>query len=245
MAFELWLGHLDRDNSGEAFAEVFACNLNLRLLYLLRYNGVVIGVCLERTCQCHAETREVGTAFDGVDVVNVRVNVLTIIGIVHHGHLNGDVLFLCFEVDNIVKEVRAVTIYVAYKLFQSIFGMERLGASLTILIGTKVGEGYLNACIEVRQFAHTRCDDVPTIYGGGENIGVGPKLLTRSALISFANYLYGVEWLTRFVFLLINFAVAEHLRQHSSRQCVYTANTHTMKSTAHLIRAFVELTASV
>ena len=245
MAFELWLGHLDGDNSGEAFAEVFTRNFNLRFLYLLRYNGVVIGVCLERTCQCHTETCEVGTAFDGVDVVNVRVNVLAIIGIVHHGHLNGDVLFLCFEVDHIVEEVRAVTIHVAHKLFQSIFGMESLGASLAILVGTKVSEGYLNACIEVRQLAHTRCDDVPTIHDGGKNIGIGPKLLTRSTLIGFANYLYGVERLTCFVFLLINFAVAEHLRQHSSRQCVYAANTNAVKSTAHLIRAFVELTASV
>ena len=49
LSFELRLGHLDRDNSRESFAEVFASYFDFRFLYLLRYNGVVIGIVFQRT----------------------------------------------------------------------------------------------------------------------------------------------------------------------------------------------------
>ena len=245
LAFKLRLGHLDGDNGGKSFAEVFACYFNLRFFYLLGYNRVVVGVGFERTRKGHAETRKVGTAFNGVDVVHIRVYVLAVIGVIHHSHLDGDVLFLRFKVDNVVEEVCAVAVDVTHELFQTIFGMERLRTCLAVFIGAKVGQGYLNAGIEVRQFAHARCNDVPTVHRCGENAGVGPELLARSALIRLADNLYRIKRLTRFVLLLVNFTVAEHLREHSRRQCVYAANAHAMQSAAHLIRAFVELTAGV
>ena len=186
-----------------------------------------------------------GTTFDGVDIVHIRMYVLAVVGIIHHSHLYGDVLFFCFEVDNIVEEVCAMAVYVAYKLFQAIFGMESLGASLTIFIRTKVGKCYLYASIKVCQFAHTRRNDVPTIHGCSEDAGVGPELLACSTLIRFANNLNGVHWFTCFVFLLVDFSITKHLRHHSRRQRIYATNAHAMESTAHFIRAFIKLTTCV
>ena len=78
------------------------------------------------------------TAFYGVDVVDVRVDVLRVVGVVHYGNLYREALLLCLEVDNVVEEVGAVTVDVAHKLLQSVLGMEHLLACLAFLVGTKV-----------------------------------------------------------------------------------------------------------
>src|SRR3712207_8930472 len=59
------------DHGGEAFAEVFAGNLDLGLLDLLGNLRVAVGIVLQHTGEGLAETRHVGTALDGVDVVDV------------------------------------------------------------------------------------------------------------------------------------------------------------------------------
>ena len=46
-----------------------------------------------------------GAAFYGVDVVHIGVNVLRVVGVVHHGHFNRNALLFCFQVDYIVEEV--------------------------------------------------------------------------------------------------------------------------------------------
>ena len=48
-----------------------------------------------------------GAAFDGVDVVDVGVEVLAVGGVIHNSHLDGNVVLLGADVDDIVEEVRA------------------------------------------------------------------------------------------------------------------------------------------
>ena len=57
-----------------------------------------------------------GTAFYGVDVVYVRVDVLRIVGVIHYCHLDRYALLLGLEVDYVVEEVRTVAVYVPYEL---------------------------------------------------------------------------------------------------------------------------------
>ena len=71
LTLELRFCHLDGYYCGESFTEVFARNLHFRLLDVLRDGGVGICVCLQGACQCHAESGEVGSAFYGVDVIDV------------------------------------------------------------------------------------------------------------------------------------------------------------------------------
>ena len=71
LALKLWLCNLDRDNSCQAFAEVFTSNLNLSFLQLLRNLWIIVSVCLQCTSQCSTESLQVSTTLDSVDIVNV------------------------------------------------------------------------------------------------------------------------------------------------------------------------------
>ena len=45
------------------------------------------------------------TAFYGINVIYIRVNVLRESGIIHDSQFNGDTLFLCVQVDYIIDQV--------------------------------------------------------------------------------------------------------------------------------------------
>ena len=186
-----------------------------------------------------------GTSFDGVDVVDIGVNVLAVVGIVHHSHLDRNVLLLGFEIDHIVEEMRAMTVHIANKLFQSVFGMERLGLCFTVFIKTKIGERNFHTGIQVSQLAHSRRNNFPFIGSGRKNLRIWPELLTGSAQRCLANHLDGIKRFTLFIFLLVDLSIAKHLRLHVAGQGVDTAHAHAMQASAHLIRALVELTSCV
>ena len=245
LTFKLWLGNLDGDDGGEAFTEVFTGDFYLGLLDVLRDDGVGIGIGLQRARQGHAETREMGTAFDGVDVVDVGVDVLRVIGVIHDGNLDGDALFFGLQIDDVVEEVGAVTVYVAHELFQSVLGMEHFLTGLSVFVGAQVGKCNLDAGIEEGQFAHTTGNDVPLIVGGGEDGGVWPELLARTAQGGLADDLHGIEGLALLVFLLIDFSVAIDLRCHVARQGIDARDTDAVETAGNLIRAFIELTAGM
>ncbi len=71
LSLELWLCHLDGDDGGETLAEVFRGNLDLGFLYLLGNSRLCLCVGFQCAGQRHAETCQVSTALDGVDVVDV------------------------------------------------------------------------------------------------------------------------------------------------------------------------------
>ena len=75
LSFELRLGHFHRDDGSETLAEVVARNFYLLLLYLLQHL-VIHRITLQRGGQGTTETRQVRTTFDGVDVVDVGMDVL-------------------------------------------------------------------------------------------------------------------------------------------------------------------------
>ena len=76
LSLELGLSDLDRDDSCETLTEVVASQLNLSLLNLLTDIGILVSLLLKRTGQCHTEALQVGTTLDGVDVVDVGVDIL-------------------------------------------------------------------------------------------------------------------------------------------------------------------------
>lgn len=133
------------------------------------------------------------TAFNGVDIVYIRVYVLTVVGVVHHSHLDRYALLLCLQIYNIVKQVRAVTVDIAHKLFQSVFCMEHFLSCLSLLIGTQVCQRNLYAGVKICQLAHTLRYDVVFIYRCGEYRRIRPELLTGSAQFGFADNLYRIE----------------------------------------------------
>ena len=64
------------------------------------------------------------TALDGMNVVDVGVDVLLIRGVVGQCHLDGYALLLCRMMDDVMNERLLSTIYVADELAQSILRVE-------------------------------------------------------------------------------------------------------------------------
>ena len=196
----------------------------------------MIGISLERTGQRNAESRDVGTTLNGVNIIDIRVQVLRIISVIHYRHLDRHSLLLCLEIDDIVEEVRAVTVNIADKLLQTVLGMEHLGACLTRLrVGTQVGERDADTSIEVSELTHTARHDVPLECCCGEDGWIGPELLPCAGAVGITDDLHRIQWLTLLVLLLIDLSVAENLRFHVGGESVDTAHTDTMKSAADLI----------
>ena len=185
------------------------------------------------------------TALDGVDVVHIRVDVFRIVGVIHDGHLDGDALLLGLQVNDVINQMCAMAVDIAHKLLQSVFGMESFLFCLAFLVRTQVAQCDGDAGIQIGQLTHTTSHDVVFVFGGGEDGGIGPELLTRTRFVGVAHNLHVIERLSLLVFLLIDMAVAIDLRCHVLRQGVHTADAHTMKSTRDLVTALVELTAGM
>ena len=185
------------------------------------------------------------TTLNGVNVIDIRVNILRIVGIIHHCHLDRNALFLCLQIDDIVKQMRAMTIYITHKFLQSVFCMEHLLTHLTFLVRTHVGERYGDASIQICQFPHSLCNDVILVCCCGKHGRVWPELLSCTTQVGSTYHLHRIERLTLLIFLLIYLPVPEDLRQHSGRKGVNATYTHTMQSTADLVRTLVELSTSV
>ena len=139
------------------------------------------------------------------------MDVLGVVGVVHHSHFDGNALLLGLQIDDVVEEMSAVTVHVAHEFLQTFLGMERHLLNLSLCILAQVGELDGDAGIQICQLTHAACDDVPLVNGGGEDGGVGPELLACTALGGLANHLDGIERFSLLIFLLIDLSVAVDL----------------------------------
>ena len=249
LSLELGLSHFHTDDRRETLAEVLTADFNLLLLQFLR-NLVVISILLQHTRQSRAETLQVRTTFDGVDVVHIGVDVLAVRRVVHDGHLDGRVLLLSVQINHIVKQAHTGGVDVAHKVLQASLAVEHLlthtlDAHLSVLVQTHVGQRNLDARVQIGQFPHAVGQNVIFISSGDEDGLVGPELLTSATQFRLAHHLHVVERLALLILLLINLAVAEHLRSHVRRKCVHTTHTHTVQTARHLVGAFVKLTTGM
>ena len=134
LAFELRFGYLYRDNGHKTFAEVFALDFNLCLFDGL---GIVFfGIFLQYTGQGSTETYYVCTAFDGIDVVYIRVEVFTIARVVHDGNFDRYTLLFCIQVNHIVDErcVAVLVVEETYEFLYTFFRMECFGAWIAFFV---------------------------------------------------------------------------------------------------------------
>ncbi len=232
LSLKLRLSHFDRDDSGQSLAEVVRSNLNLRLIHLLAQLIVLVSILLQRTGKSDTETSKVSTTLDGVDIINVRVDILRIVVIVEQSYLNRNACLLSLQAYRVTNNRSTVAVNVAHKLLQSLLSVEHLRlAQITLLVRTQIGQRDSNTCIKECEFAHTTSHDVILIHSLSEDSSIRPELLTSTALVGLAHYLYRVERLTHLIFLLVDLTVAEHLGEHVRRKSVNTAHTHTVQTT--------------
>ena len=173
------------------------------------------------------------------------MEVLTVACIVHDGHFDGCALLFSVKIDNIVEKVCTAAVNVAYKILESALAVELLCASVAFCIGAKVCKCYCDARVQICEFAHTVGQDVIFVDGGGENVSIGPKLLSGTAAFCLAYDFYASDGLSASVFLSVDFTIAEDLGNHFMAERVYAGYTHTMETAAHLVATLVEFSAGM
>ena len=242
LSFKLWFLYLDRDYSRQTFTEVIACDFYFGFFQHL----VVFGIFLQRTGQCAAETCKVRTTFDGIDIVYVRVDIFVIRRIVHDSHFHRCALFLCVDVDYIIYQMFAGGVDVADEFLQTFFRVENFHLGVVFFVFyTKVGQSDLDACIQIGQLAHTGSKDLVVVNGFREDRVIRPELLTCTCNIACSDFLYRIQRMSAFIFLLIDFSVAENLRSHVCGQGVHTRYTYTVQTSGYFVRSLIELTAGM
>ena len=122
LALELRVGELGRDDGGQALAHVLAREVVVLLLEL----ALVARVAVERARQRRAEAREVRAALVRVDVVGEREDRLLVGGVPLHRDLDGALVALRLEEDDLLLDRVLVLVEV---------GDEVLDAALVVELG--------------------------------------------------------------------------------------------------------------
>ena len=117
LTFKLRLSYFYGDNGDQTFTEVFTRNFHFRFFQSLAF----FGVFLQYAGQCRTESGFVCTAFNGVDVVDIRVKVFAESGVIHNGAFDRNALFLGVQIDDIVNKRCVGRVQEAYEFFHSFF----------------------------------------------------------------------------------------------------------------------------
>ena len=108
------------------------------------------------------------------------MDILTVVGVVHHSHLDRNTLFLGLQIDDIIEEVCAVAVNVAHELLQSVLCVEHLLLGVALLIRAHIGKRDGDTGVQISQLPHSLCNDVILVCRSGEYSGVGPELLAST-----------------------------------------------------------------
>ena len=242
LAFELRLLHLHRNHGREALAEVVAVDVELQFGEHAR----ILGVFLERAGQRAAEARQVRTALDGVDVINIGVHVLRERVVVLHGHLDRDAVPFGVEVDDLVDDRRAARgVEVLDELLEALFRIEVVFAGLAFVVLALVVEVQADALVQECQFAQAVGQDVVFVFRRErEDALVGFERDGGAAVGAFADDLDLRGGSALAVRLAVYFPVAAaDLGDQQRRKCVHARYAHAVQAARDLVAALVELTA--
>ena len=250
LAFELRLGHLDGDDGREAFAEVGGVEVELEF----RQEAVLVGVALEGGGQAAAETAQVRTALDGVDVVDVGMDVLAEARVVLHGDFDGNHL-VGFEIDGLLGKLLADAVEVLDEFHQAVFGIEHFLAGLlrkrvAVFVefdfaGAQVTQREADAFVQVGQFAEAAGEDVVVIDQDGEDFLVGLEGDDGTRVGGLPYHLDVVEGLALGILLHEDLAFPVDFGRQVRGKGVDAGDAHAVETAGHLVAVLAELTAGV
>ena len=242
LPLELRLGDLHRNDGRKPLAEVVAADVELQLGEHPR----IVGVLFERTRQRPAEAREVRTAFDRIDVVDIRMDVLRERIVVLHGHFHRHAVLFGIEIDDRFDDrLAARGVEILHELLQTVFRMEGLAEVTSLLVlHPLVGDRELDTLVQERQFAQAvRQNFVLVLRRMRENLAVGFESDRRTAVRTFADDLQFGGGHALAERLAVDLAVAMHFGDQQRRQCVDARHADAVQTARHLVTALVELTA--
>ena len=243
LTLELRFANLNRHNCGKTLAEVVTTNLNFHL----REHTRLVGVLFEGTGQRTAETSEVSTTLDSINVVHIRVYILRVAVVVLHRNLNGSTVALGLDVDNILDDgVTTGCIQIFDKLFQTIVREEGLALLVAILVNlARIHQSQVDTLVQVSQLAQTCRQSAVVVNGLGEDFAVGFEGHGSTCAVGIAHNLnFGLGHASA-VTLTVNLATTVYLGNQQGRKCVHTRHTHTVQTTRHFVATLIEFTTRV
>ena len=190
-----------------------------------------------------------GTTLDGIDIVHIRIHILSKVGIVQDCHLYWSAKLLRIQVNHLANQRSAVAVDITNKLAQTILRVEHLALVTSILVLlAAVGQTDTHTCIQVCQLTHTVGQDLVLIHSLSKDTAVRPELYSRTCAFAFsvcANHAHRSQWLTSRIILCVDLTITTNLYVQFSGECIHTAHTHTVQTARHLVAVLVELTTSV
>ena len=116
------------------------------------------------------------TTLSGVDVIDVRKDILIEVRIVRHRHLHRHVITHGVNVYNITDERLLIGIQISDKVHQTMSGVERLAPRISVLVSISViGQLDLQPTIEECKLPHALLQNRELILGRGKNSVIGEE----------------------------------------------------------------------
>ncbi len=180
-------------------------------------------------------------AFDGVDVVGVREDLLGVrVGVLHRD----------FDVDSVALGVRRNDRMQRVFLFVEPFDERddaavELVVALARLFAALVAQRDREAAVEERELAQALLQDVPVKLGDFEHLAVGKEPLDRSGAFDAADLLELLHGDAALELHFVEPAVALDARHHPLRERVDHRDPDAVKAARNFVSALAELAAGV
>ena len=239
LPLELRVAQLDRDDRGEALADVLA----LEVVLLLLQQSLVARVAVERARERRAEAGEVGAALVRVDVVRERVDRVDVGRVPLHRDLDGAVVVLALEVDDVLVDGVLRVVDVGDEVLDPALGVELV----PVLALALVDEHDPQAAREERRLAqalHERLDREVDLL---EDLRVGEEVDRRAgvALVRLADDLDVGQRDAALELLAVDLAVAAHLGDEPLGERVDDRDADAVQAAGDLVAVAAELAAGV
>ena len=245
LSLKAWFGNFDRDDGGEAFADVVAGDG-----WVFFFDETVgLGEIVDDAGERGAEAGEVRAALDVVDRVGVGEDLVVVAVVVLHRHIDDDVGergvgFVgnaVAEDDGLFVDDVFVRVEEFHELGDAVFEEELVGFLRAI-----IDQFDADAGVEEGEFAQALGDDfVLELAGGFENFDVGLERDFRTGFFGVAD---DGDFLRGFALgetHLVNLATAPNLGFEPFGDGVDAFRADAVEAAGDLVGAFAELTASV
>ena len=234
LAFELRMGHAATDDGGEAFAEIFAGGDEVF------EEAAVLAVVVDAAGEGGAEAGEVRAAFGGVDVVDVGVDVLGVLGRVLQGDFDGDAVALAFDVEDVGVDRLAGAVEVLDVFAEAVVVLERF-----LFAGAVVGDGDAHALVEEGELLHALLQRGVDELGGREDLRIGLEGGLGAALGGVADAADVGLGDAALVFLVVDVAVAADFDLAPFGEEVDDGDADAVQAAGGLVGALFELAAEL
>ncbi len=246
LALELGLGEHDRDDRGQALADVVAGDT----VFALLDHAPGLAPLVDRVGQRGAEALLVGATFDGVDRVGEGVHRGGVGGVPLQRDLDAHPLLgqVGLDVDHGRVDRLAGAVDELHVVDQAVVVPERVVQLVALgvdVLGTFVGEGELEALVEEGHLAESGGQGLVGVVGGLEDLLRGPEGDLGAGLVGGLELLEVVLGDTQVEGLLPAVAVALDLDAELLRQRVHDRRADAVQAAGDLVAAVAKLAAGV